>query len=135
MNPCRQKVEGEGECRLCSWATVDQLDAAHLIPRSVKSGQGFDDPDSCIPLCSAAKGGPGCHEDYDAHRVGVLGFLTLTEEVYAVLAAGGLEAARRILCPGDYGTRIRTARGLAGFDDAPAPSPIVGQTDIFEAGA
>lgn len=93
MNAARQKVEAEGQCRACGVGGPDRLDAAHLIDRSL-AASGFDDPDLIIPLCSTIKGGVGCHDDYDAHRLDVLPLLTVDEQVAAVRAAGGIERAR-----------------------------------------
>lgn len=98
MNAAREKVEAEGRCRTCDDPRPGVLDAAHLIPRSVKSGQGFEDPDGIVPLCSRIKGGAGCHDDYDAHRLELLPYLTLDEQLAAVRLAGGIEAARVQLC-------------------------------------
>jgi hypothetical protein len=92
MNPAREKVELEGQCRVCG-VPADRCDAAHLWDRSLGGG-GFDDPDLIVPLCSRIKGGCGCHDDYDAHELDLLAHLTLKEQVALVRAAGGIERAR-----------------------------------------
>lgn len=93
MNPARAKVEREGVCRVCGLGGPDVLDAAHTWDRSLGGG-GFDDPDLIVPLCSAIKGGLGCHDAYDARQLDLLPYLTLDEQVAMVRAAGGIERAR-----------------------------------------
>lgn len=129
-NPARLKVEQEGACRVCGHGDVEHLDAAHLIPRGVAPGQGFAMPAQVVPLCSAAKGGPGCHEEYDSHRLDLLGHLTPEEEAEAVRNARGLENARRYLCPSDYRGEVAVARRageLRVFDTAPRSGPLGGR--------
>lgn len=94
MNAGRSKVEAEGMCRVCGLGGSDVLDSAHTWDRSLGSS-GFDDPDLIVPLCSAIKGSPdGCHDAYDAHRLNLLPYLTPTEQVALVRAAGSIERAR-----------------------------------------
>lgn len=88
----REKIDHEGRCRVCgdSWA----LEAAHTVGRARDERQRgasivHIDPNAVLPLCQR------CHQAYDAGRLNLLGFLTLDEELCAVRAAGGLEAARR----------------------------------------
>lgn len=84
MNAARGKVEREGRCRVCGLGPSHRLDAAHLVPRSL-TRQGFDQEDLIVPLCSSAKGvRSGCHQAYDAHRLDLLPFLTVEEEVAVV---------------------------------------------------
>jgi hypothetical protein len=85
MNPARQKVEEEGCCRVCG-EHADRCDAAHLWDRSLGGGD-FADPDLCVPLCSRVKGGLGCHDLYDSHKLDILHLLTLTEQVALVSSA------------------------------------------------
>lgn len=92
MNAAREKVEREG-CRVCG-APARQCDAAHLVDRGTAGGN-FDDPDITIPLCSAIKGGAGCHGDYDAHRLDVLPYLTLEEQAAMVKKIGIVRAYKR----------------------------------------
>lgn len=100
MNAAREKVEREGGCRVCG-APARQCDAAHLWNRS-QGARGFDDPDLTLPLCSKIKGAErGCHDLYDAHRLDLLPYLTLEEELALVRAAkpstgrgSGIERAR-----------------------------------------
>lgn len=93
MNAGRQKVEDEGCCRVCK-ASAYQCDSAHLWDRGMKGGK-FDDPDIIVPLCSAFKGGPGCHDKYDARALDILPYLTLDEQISLVRYAGGIERARK----------------------------------------
>lgn len=93
MSPGRQKVEDEGRCRHCGLEGSRHLDAAHLWPRG-RGASGFEDVDNIVPLCSNAKGGAGCHQAFDAHRLDLLEVLTLPEQVRLVQLAGGLERAR-----------------------------------------
>lgn len=104
MNAAREKVEREGVCRACGIGGPDRLDAAHLWDRSL-GGVGFDDPDLCIPLCSRIKGGVGCHDAYDEHRLDVLPLVTVAEQLAAVRAAGGIERARARLIGRALGER------------------------------
>lgn len=92
MNAAREKVEREGGCRVCG-APADVCDAAHTWNRG-QGGAGFDDPDAVVPLCSRIKGGDGCHDDYDAHRLDLLPYLTADEQVALVRYAGSIERAR-----------------------------------------
>lgn len=91
MNAARVKVEREGVCRVCGERS-DRCDAAHLWDRSLGGG-GFDEPDLVVPLCSKIKGGNGCHDLYDAHRLDLLPYLTLEEQLAVVRAAGGIQRA------------------------------------------
>lgn len=98
MNAAREKVEREGECRVCGYGPADRLDAAHIWDRSLGGG-GFDNPDLIVPLCSRIKGGVGCHDDYDSHRLNLLPYLRPEE----------LDAAARVA-----GTRARALRRITG---------------------
>lgn len=100
MNAAREKVEREERCRVCHVGPAYKLEAAHLWPRS-RGASGFDEPDLIVPLCSTVFGGT-CHADFDDHRLDLLPFLTLGEQVATVRAAGGLELARRRLAPLAY---------------------------------
>jgi hypothetical protein len=111
MNPARAKVEAEGRCRVCG-TNASKCDAAHLWPRSMGGG-GFDTPDLVIPLCSRIKGGTGCHDEFDAHRLDVLEHLTLDEQLATVRAAGSIERARQRLAPSDYTPTARASRTIA----------------------
>lgn len=95
MNPGRAKVEREGQCRVCG-APAAVCDAAHLWDRGTAGGD-FNEPDLIVPLCSTIKGGGGCHDDYDAHRLDLRGYVTIDEAVAAVRAAGSIERARNRL--------------------------------------
>jgi hypothetical protein len=88
----RQKVEREGfRCRVCR--SSFQVEAAHVIPRSLAPGVGTNmSADNIVPLC----GGPdGCHGAYDRHDLSILEYLTLPEQVAAVRQAGGIALAYR----------------------------------------
>lgn len=93
MNAARAKVEAEGMCRVCGIGGPERLDAAHVWDRS-QGGPGFDDPDAIVPLCSRIKGGVGCHDDYDAHRLDLLPYLRLDEQLALVRYSGSIERAR-----------------------------------------
>ncbi len=88
-------------------------DAAHLWDRSLGGG-GFDEEDLCVPLCSRIKGGGGCHDDYDAHRLDLRPYVTVDEAVAMVRAARSIERARN---------------RLAGVDPAPARASAYGPLD------
>lgn len=120
MNPAREKVELEGVCRSCGERNVERLDAAHLWPRSM-GGRGFEDPDRIIPLCSLIKGGIGCHDDFDAHRLDVLDVLTVEEQAALVRDAQGIERARVRVLPSEYLDR-RAGRIRAVSDPDPFAS-------------
>lgn len=95
MNPARAKVVAEGQCRVCG-CPASRCDAAHVWDRSL-GGRGFDKPDLIVPLCSAFKGGTGCHDDYDAMRLDLEPYLRPEERAAAVAAAGTeARALRRI---------------------------------------
>jgi 5-methylcytosine-specific restriction endonuclease McrA len=64
----RQKVEAEGECRAC--LATGELEAAHVIPRSLGGGQSED---SVVPLC------PQCHRDQHDHKLALAPLLTDAE--------------------------------------------------------
>lgn len=93
VNAARAKVEAEDGCRVCTCGP-EQTDAAHVWDRSL-GGPGFDDPDSIVPLCSLIKGGAGHHDEYDAHRLDLLPYMTTAEQVALVRNAGTIERARR----------------------------------------
>jgi hypothetical protein len=93
-----EKVESEGCCRVCG--ASDFVDAAHTIGRAkqdkeVEGPRGgtylYVDPDSIIPLCSEH------HRMYDSHRLDLLPYMKLPEQVNAVQAAGGIALANRRL--------------------------------------
>lgn len=77
-----EKCLREGSCRVCG--SHEMIDPAHIIPRSLG---GRDHAESIVPLCRA------CHTAYDAHRLSLLPYLTVKEEVEAVIAIGGLSRA------------------------------------------
>lgn len=102
----RAKVEHEGgRCRICR--TTRQVEAAHVIRReydrepalSLRGSSAFVHPDRIVPLCREH------HQEYDAHRLDLLGRLTREEEVQAV-ADVGLETARIRLCPSAYPSKV-----------------------------
>lgn len=84
----RAKVEYEsGRCRVCY---APNAEAAHVIPRSLAPGVGNNmGADNIVPLCRE------CHVEYDQHRLDLLPFLTLPEQVAAVRSAGGIALAYR----------------------------------------
>lgn len=90
----REKCDREGRCRACGRPNPE---AAHLWPRSMGGGQ---DPDLILPLCR------GCHELFDAHRLEVLGLLSLDEQLALVRAAKGIELARQRAVPNQSHRRV-----------------------------
>ena len=84
----RAKVEYEsGRCRVCY---APNADAAHVIPRSLAPGVGNNmRADNIVPLCR------DCHTEYDQHRLSLLEYLTLPEQIAAVRQAGGIALAYR----------------------------------------
>lgn len=102
-----EKVEAEGQCRVCG--TTEYLDAAHTISRKaqdveVTGSRGgrhiYVMPDSVVPLCNGFAN--GCHGLYDGRELDLLPYLSIDEQLNAVDAAGGIEMARRRLCPSEY---------------------------------
>lgn len=87
----RAKVAQEGVCRVCGHA--QNLEAAHVVPRSLGGGQGAD---ATVPLCRT------CHRNYDAFRLDLIPYLTKDEQAEAVRVLG-IERARRRLAPSAYG--------------------------------
>ena len=84
----RAKVDAEnGRCRVCG---APNAEAAHVIPRSLAPGVGNNmSADNIVPLCR------DCHTEYDQHRLDLLPFLTLPEQIAAVRQAGGIALAYR----------------------------------------
>lgn len=91
-------------CLVCG--TPERVELAHVsgrkFDRPKKQGQKtlWVNPDDVVPLC-----GPfpeGCHGNYDHYRLDLLPYLTVAEQVRAVECLGGIEAARRRLCPSEY---------------------------------
>lgn len=78
----RAKVDAEGACRLCGDAGA--LDSAHVVPRSHNPTEANMDARGIIPLCRS------CHRAFDANEISVLEVLTVEEQAWAVLMAGGL---------------------------------------------
>lgn len=101
----RDKLTYEGSrCRVCK--SQNMVQCAHVIGReqdkhpTVRSQQGPGEwkpyevaPDRIVPLCKR------CHDDYDAHRLDLLPYLSLWEVLQAVTdsstdRSNGLENAR-----------------------------------------
>lgn len=93
LSPARQKVVGEGKCRVCPLG-ARYCDAAHTVDRSI-SKSGFDNPDLIVPLCSDIKGGAGHHQMYDAHTLDILPYLTHEEQAAMVREVGMARAWKR----------------------------------------
>ena len=100
----REKLEREEQCRVCgaTW----RLECAHIMgrkhdePKTPGSKTLYVKPDRIVPLC-----GPfpeGCHGDFDHRRIDLMIHLTPEEQAQAVLDAGGIELARRKLCPSAF---------------------------------
>jgi hypothetical protein len=107
----RRKVDDENRCRRCLRSDV-RLEAAHVLGRRYDKPRVegsttkvlYVHPDSIWVACTS------CHQLYDAHRIGILGFLTPAEQVRAVQDAGSIESARRRLDPLDYSPTMLEAR-------------------------
>lgn len=84
----RAKVDAEnGRCRVCG---APNAEAAHVIPRSLAPGVGNNmGADNIVPLCR------DCHTEYDHHRLSLLEYLGMAEQVAAVRQAGGIALAYR----------------------------------------
>lgn len=87
-------------CGIYEGAYVDgfrvHLEAAHTIGRAVqdeivigpRGGETLTvKPDSVVPLCQS------CHEQFDSHRLDLLPYLSLDEQLDALRAAGGIVSA------------------------------------------
>ena len=118
----RRKVDDEGRCRRCLRSDV-RLEAAHVLGRRYDKPRVegsttkvlYVHPDSVIPLCGSTVSTSGvvtkgCHERFDHHEIGILGFLTPAEQIRAVQDAGSIESARRRLDPLDYSPPMLAAR-------------------------
>lgn len=86
----RRKVEAEGRCRFC--CDTRNLQAAHVIPRSLGGGMNAD---SVIPLCAT------CHEAQHDGLIELLPWLTRDEQAEAVRVVG-IARAFRYLAPSAY---------------------------------
>lgn len=100
----RAKIDAEGGlCRVCAAFSAE---AAHIIgrshdePKTPGSKTLYVKPERIVPLCCVPD--RRCHERYDAHALDLLSYLTLDEQVQAVRDAGGIESARRRLCPSEF---------------------------------
>lgn len=88
------KLNAEGRCRVCK--SSDTLEAAHTIGRAKQDVQTSKTKllvkaECIVPLCRPD------HQAYDAHRLDLLPFLDLWEQLAAVEAADGIEPARNRL--------------------------------------
>lgn len=77
-------------CPVCNGSGVDP------------SGMLWVNPHDTVPLCGPATDAGTCHNAYDSHKLDLLPYLTLQEQLAAVKAAGGLELARTRLAPLAY---------------------------------
>lgn len=107
-NDALDKVEAEGECRVCG--ATDYIEAAHVVSRKAadvemvgpKGGRYlYVKPDAVVPLCGPFSAN-NCHGTHDGRELDLLPYLTVEEQLCAVEAAGGIEMARRRLCPSEY---------------------------------
>ncbi len=71
------KKREEGKCRTCP--SRSQLEAAHVIPRSLGGDQHAL---ATVPLCRS------CHQRYDARELDLLPYLTKDEQAHAVGLVG-----------------------------------------------
>ena len=84
------KRDSEGVCRVCG---AEPVDAAHIVPRSL-CGHGGEVADNCVALCRR------CHRLYDEGFLSLEEYLTAAEAACAVLLAGSLRAALRVVSGG-----------------------------------
>ena len=84
------KRDSEGVCRVCG---AEPVDAAHIVPRSL-CGHGGEVADNCVALCRR------CHRLYDEGFLSLEEHLTAAEAACAVLLAGSLRAALRVISGG-----------------------------------
>lgn len=101
-----EKVGREGRrCRVCK--TRIRIECAHIIGREHDREDplrgdwlpGDVVPDRIIPLCGPATDPKTCHGKQHAHRLELLPYLTIHEQLQAVADAGGIEQARIKLIP------------------------------------
>ena len=81
------KRDSEARCRVCGREPVD---AAHIVPRSL-APNGGEQQDNIVPLCRK------CHRLYDEGFLSLEEYLTAAEAACAVLLAGSLRAALRVV--------------------------------------
>lgn len=84
------KRDSEARCRVCGREPVD---AAHIVPRSL-APNGGEQQDNIVPLCRP------CHRLYDEGFLSLEEYLTAAEAACAVLLAGSLRAALRVVSGG-----------------------------------
>lgn len=84
------KRDSEARCRVCGREGVD---AAHIVPRSL-APNGGEHQDNIVPLCRS------CHRLYDEGFLSLEEYLTAAEAACAVLLAGSLRAALRVVSGG-----------------------------------
>lgn len=133
----RAKVDAEGQCRVCR-CKDRPLQAAHVSGRRYDehlecgicegtgvrrdgercrrcAGSGWSkalyvNPDRIVPLCEHMTE-DGCHSLYDAKKIDLLPYLTIDEQVQAVIDLGGIELARKCLAPTAYESKIAARQG------------------------
>lgn len=86
-----EKKRREGRCRIDGCREM-VIDAAHVVPRSLGGGMGEHDT---IPLCRIH------HQQFDAHRLDILPYLTYEEQAAGVKRIG-LERMRVRCLPSEY---------------------------------
>ena len=120
----RAKCDEEDGCRICG--ARRHVEAAHILNRK---HDGFDlegnprpsktwivEPSRVIPLCGSFSEYEH-HQKYDAHRLDLIPYLNLDEEVQAVKDAGGILLALRRISPGvEYRERKAPASPVLGDD-------------------
>lgn len=106
------KRNQEGYCRACGHADggyingyVVYLELAHIIGRKhdleVTGPRGGKKlivlPESVAPLCGSTPERRGCHQSYDEYELDLLPYLSIEEQVQAVIDADGIALAYRRL--------------------------------------
>lgn len=83
----REKVDREGECRVCGGG--HDLQSAHVIGRVYDPPDGKVRPVDIVPLCA------NCHQKYDARSLDLLPCLSHDEQAAAVGHVGIVAAYQR----------------------------------------
>lgn len=83
----REKVDREGECRVCGDGR--DLQSAHVIGRVYDPPDGKVRPVDIVPLCAS------CHQKYDARSLNLLPYLSHLEQAAATEHVGIVRAYQR----------------------------------------
>jgi len=95
-----KRAEG---CRVCG--RTDRVELAHVTgrihdrPRTPGSKTVYVEPESVVPLCGPAVDPGTCHHAHDSHRLDLLPYLHLEEQIRAVEDAGSIGLALQRISP------------------------------------